>query len=339
MIDAQGAPAGNGTKRMIDEAAITFAAGARDRADRLRADDAALAAMLRAPGAFILPLWRGKPLVAEEPEGLRLAWLSPGAPLLAESAEAPVFLGLSDEQGCFALDVSAWQAPEAPAPGGLADRTVNRHPSLPPHMGFMDLRLAMARLDAQDAADAATAKGVLEWRRTHRFCARCGAPTRPEHGGWRTACDGCGARHFPRTDPVTIMLVTRGDQVLLGRQPFWPEGMYSLLAGFMEPGESIEAAVRRETMEETGVRVGRVRYLASQPWPFPSSLMIGCAAEALNARITLDEQELEEALWITRAEAAQALAGRHPRIAPARPGAIARSLIEAWVEGRVPPFE
>ncbi len=326
---------------MIPESDITFGAGTRDRADRLRGDAKRIAALYAAPGAFVLPMWRGKPLVAAGPGGPRLAWLAPGAPVLAESREEPVFLGLSGEDGCFALDVSAWSDPEAPdgPPGGFADGTLNRHPSLPEGVGFAELRAVMAELDAQDAADAATAKGILEWHRSHRFCARCGQPSRMEGAGWRRLCPSCGAQHFPRTDPVVIMLVTRGDEALLGRQSFWPEGMYSLLAGFMEPGETLEAAVRRETFEEAGVPVGRVRYLASQPWPFPASLMIGCAGEALDGRITLDQKELEEAFWAPKAEIAEALQGRHPKIAAARRGAIARTLLEAWVEGRTPSFD
>ena len=134
------------------------------------------------------------------------------------------------------------------------------------------------------------------------------------------------------------MLITRGSKVLVGRQSMWPRGMWSLLAGFMEPGETLEAAVRREVEEEAFIRVGRVIYVASQPWPFPASLMIACAGEALDEEIRIDEHELEAAMWVEKDEMREALAGRHPMIAPARPGAIARSVIEAWVEGRVPEF-
>ena len=154
--------------------------------------------------------------------------------------------------------------------------------------------------------------------------------------GWRRDCPTCKAQHFPRTDPVVIMLVLDGDRVLLGRQPGWDNGMYSLLAGFVEPGETIEEAVRREVHEETGVRVGAVRYLTSQPWPFPASLMIGCVARAETSAITIDPVELEDALWPGKAEMADALAGKHDRIRPARKGAIAQTILRAWVEDRVP---
>ncbi|MEM7271050.1 MAG: NAD(+) diphosphatase, partial [Pseudomonadota bacterium] len=147
-----------------------------------------------------------------------------------------------------------------------------------------------------------------------------------------------GRQHFPRTDPVVIMLILDGDNVLLGRQHFWPEKMYSLLAGFMEPGETIEAAVRRETMEESGIPVGEVRYVVSQPWPFPASLMIGCSGKAESAELAVNTSELEEAMWVSKDEVAEALEGRNDRIAPARKGAVAQLILKSWVDGLVPGF-
>ncbi|HIF76500.1 MAG TPA: NAD(+) diphosphatase, partial [Sulfitobacter sp.] len=141
----------------------------------------------------------------------------------------------------------------------------------------------------------------------------------------------CGGAHFPRTDPVVIMLITHGNSVLMGRSPGWPEGMYSLLAGFVEPGETVEAAVRREVFEEAGVQVGAVSYLSSQPWPFPASLMLGCAGEALSRDLTIDPVEIEDALWVTREEMMDVFAGSHPRLLPARRGAIAHFLLENWL--------
>ena len=152
---------------------------------------------------------------------------------------------------------------------------------------------------------------------------------------WKRACPACGAQHFPRTDPVVIMLVTHGNSVLLGRAPAWPPAMYSLLAGFMEPGESIEAAVRREVWEEARVPVGDVSYLSSQPWPFPSSLMIGCRGEALNREITLDPVELEHALWVSREGVMAAMAGQNPDLRPARKGSIARFLLDRWLRDQL----
>ena len=154
-------------------------------------------------------------------------------------------------------------------------------------------------------------------------------------GGWQRDCAACGSHHFPRTDPVVIMLITNGNNVLMGRSPGWPEGMYSLLAGFIEPGETMEAAVRREVFEESGVRVSDVRYLASQPWPFPASLMFGCAGNALNSDITIDPSEIEDALWVSREEMVRVFAGQHPKINPARKGAIAHFLLENWLADRL----
>lgn len=329
----------------LPETEITFGAGRRDRADRLRGNAMMMRRLAADPEARALPVWRGKPLVAQDGDGTALGWLPLDHPLLAEAREAPVFLGLEGEgretSARFAADVSAWVDPAQPdgPPGGFFDPTRNAVPGLPEGWAFAELRGVMAELSHQEAADAATARGVLEWHRTHPRCSRCGAPSEIVNGGWRRKCPSCGAEHFPRTDPVTIMLVTQGDRVLLGRQSAWPRGMYSLLAGFMEPGETLEQSARREVWEEAGVSCGRVRYLASQPWPFPASLMIAVACEALDDEIVLDETELEEALWATRAEMREAIAGRHPKIGPARRGAIARSVLEAWAEGRVPDWD
>ena len=153
--------------------------------------------------------------------------------------------------------------------------------------------------------------------------------------GWQRSCPACNTQHFPRTDPVVIMLVTRGNNLLLGRNAAWPEGMYSLLAGFIEPGETLEAAVRREVFEETGITTGTVRYLASQPWPFPASLMFGCIAEATSDEITIDPAELEDALWVSREDLLEIMSGVHPRINPSRKGAIAQFLIANYLADRL----
>ena len=183
----------------------------------------------------------------------------------------------------------------------------------------------------------AQAKSLLHWHYRHRHCANCGAPTAPGQAGLRRDCSACGAQHFPRTDPVTIMLVARGEHCLLGRQARFVQGSYSCLAGFVSPGETIEEAVRREVSEEAGIAVGRVRYMFSQPWPFPSSLMIGCLGEALEEAITVDFEELEDARWFSREEAASMLERRHEGglITPP-PMAIAHHLIRAWVDGASP---
>ncbi|MCU9850188.1 NAD(+) diphosphatase [Defluviimonas sp. WL0024] len=312
---------------------VTFGGAGLDRAAGLRGDPEAVAAHLCAGETRILPVWRGKPLFAGNAAG----WLPPGHAVLAEAAEAPVLLGLEGGAARFAVDVSGWEPPagEAPAEGVFFDPTEQRHPALPGDHRFAELRGLMAELAAGDAELVATAKALLGWHRSHRFCSACGRPSAVIEAGWQRRCPDCGTRHFPRTDPVVIMLVTRGERTLLGRSPGWPEGMYSCLAGFMEPGETIEAAVRREVAEETGVRIGRVSYLASQPWPYPSSLMIGCLAEAESEAITLDPVELEAAVWIGREEAARVLAGDHPTIRRPRRGAIAGFLLTHWVADRL----
>ncbi len=207
------------------------------------------------------------------------------------------------------------------------------------NIAFLDIRLIATQelLPVEIVGPLGEAKNLLSWHARHRFCSNCGAPTRPLGGGWRRGCNSCGAQHFPRTDPAVIMLVVDGDECLLGRQASFAPKMYSCLAGFMEAGETIEDAVRREVAEEAGIGVGSVDYLASQPWPFPSSLMIGCVAEALGHDLTLDDKELEDARWFHREEVRQMLDRTHPSglTCPSKV-TIANLLLTAWVIGDVP---
>lgn len=310
---------------------VTFGGGDLERAAYLRAQPDRLAEAL--VGGVVLPLWRGRVLFDAVAGGLAL--LPPDAPLLRDHPPE-IFLGLSGGRAHFATDLSGW-SPDAPAvaTGGLFDSGRQTHPDLPESIAFEDLRGRMADLSPTEAELAATARGLLQWHSTHGFCAACGGASVMAQAGWQRNCPACNATHFPRTDPVVIMLVTRGNSVLLGRSPGWPEGMFSLLAGFMEPGETMEAAVRREVAEEAGVRVGTVRYLASQPWPFPASLMLGAHAEALSEDITLDPVELEAARWVNREELVEIFAERHPDIRPGRKGAIARFLMLNWLADRL----
>jgi NAD+ diphosphatase len=231
-----------------------------------------------------------------------------------------IFLGLVD--GCGRLGIGL----EAAAVEALKTRE---------DLFVTDLRsIAVQGLVEPDHLPAlAEAKALLHWHARHRFCSNCGAPTRVISGGWRRDCPQCKAEHFPRTDPVVIMLAIDGERCLLGRSARFVQNSWSCLAGFVEPGETIEEAVRRETVEETGIVCGRVRYFRSQPWPFPSSLMIGCHAEATSRDIVVDRAELEDARWFEREEAALMLARRHPEglITPP-PVAIAHHIIRAWVE-------
>lgn len=304
-----------------------------DRAAFLRKDDSKIKALWHQETARVFALWRGK--VAVLPEGAGLVWLPSDHVIFAQST-TQIFLGMQGEIALFAADVSAWQPTEnVAAGGGFFDANLQTHPDLPDGAGFADLRGIMTQLSALDADCAATAKALLSWHDSHGFCARCGAASVACDAGWQRQCPACNAPHFPRTDPVVIMLVTRGDSLLLGRSSGWLEGMYSLLAGFIEPGETLESAVRREVFEETGVRVGAVRYLASQPWPFPASLMMGCIGHATSDEITLDPAELENALWLTRQEVLDVQLGRNPAVKASRKGAIAQGLIEAWLSGKI----
>ncbi len=324
---------------------LAFDGAGLDRAAHLRGDPQALARLAADPAARFLAFWHGRPLLAAataRPDpvlGAGLCGLGAAAPLLAAARMAPVFLGLSQGVAVFAADVSPWR-PDAAAPalGHLPDTAANAaplsHPDLPAGAVFGELRAAMGGLDPRAAELAATARAVLGWHATHGFCAACGTASAVTLGGWQRLCPACGSRHFPRTDPVVIMRVTRGNAVLLGRSPGWPEGMFSCLAGFMEPGETAEAAVRREVAEETGVRVGAVRLLASQPWPFPASLMLGCAARAESATITPDPTEIEAALWVGRERLLGVFAGTDAQIRPPRPGSIAHWMLRGWLMDR-----
>ncbi len=286
---------------------IAFAGSGLDRADHIRADPAALAALMD---------WRARLLRLDgldpvfDPEG-QLTWGT-----LADAAPHSelVFLGLAGGKACFAE-----VAPE------LIGSVAPANPRL---------WAAMAGLDAAELATYGGARALVDWHARHRFCARCGAATGLAKGGWQRNCssDNCTAEHYPRVDPVTIMLVEHHGNVLLGRQPRFPPKRFSALAGFVEPGESIEEAVAREIHEEAGLIVRDVSYVASQPWPFPSNLMIACHSYTDDPAITIDTTELDEADWFTRAEVTAAMAGDDTArfIAPP-PFAIAHHLLKWWL--------
>lgn len=319
---------------------VTFGSGGLNRAGHLRTDPETVRQMQKDSRALCLPVWRGKPLLRGEGGG-DLALLPLDHPVILSEAGArdtQVFLGLDDDGApLFAVDISTWEPEflDAESLGLFLDPSKQRHPDLPEDHLFSELRMAMTRLTPEAAEIAATAKAIIGWHSTHGFCARCGTRSDVAQAGWQRICPACKAHHFPRTDPVVIMLITHGSSVLMGRSPGWPEGMYSLLAGFVEPGETLEAAVRREVLEETGVHVGAVSYLASQPWPFPASLMFGCAGEATSQDIAIDPVEIEEAMWVSKAEMMTAFAGEHPVLKPARKGAIAHFLIRNWLADRL----
>jgi NAD+ diphosphatase len=308
------------------DVSFAFQPGALDRAAYLRSSDTAH----RDPAARTLVFWRGKLLLDAEGQPVRAPL---DHPALADCREVPILLGLGDDGPRFAADLALFQPHEdAASVGQFTDASLQVHPGFPgAHFG--EIRGVMAALTPLDGECVAVGRALQSWHGTHRFCANCGAPSVVELSGWQRKCPACATQHFPRTDPVVIMAITHGDRLLLGRGPSWPERMYSLLAGFVEPGETIEAAVRRETLEESAVRVGPVSYVTNQPWPFPMSLMFGCHGEALTDAITIDPVELADARWVSRDEVKAILAGEHPSIGVPRKGAIAGALITAWANG------
>ncbi len=264
----------------------------------------------------LLPVWRLAPLVRSDEA--RLAWATP-ALLDDHTGEPPVFLGVSGPTAHFALDLSAEAEPlESYGWDGVAE--------------FPELRAIVGRLAPGEAAIAGAARHLLDWHARHGHCPGCGARTLQQLGGWSRRCIECSIEHFPRTDPVVIMLVTNGDSCLLGRQTGWPPGMHSALAGYVEPGETLEEAVAREVYEEVGVEIGPVEYLFSQPWPFPASLMLGCRTEARTTELRVDRHELESAAWYARETVRRALEAPTPELAVPPPIAIAHHLLRRWLE-------
>ena len=299
-----------------------FSGNPLDRSGDLRNDAAWLAEQEANPEALAMILWEGRPLIETHEGAERLVWLSLGhARDLARDRD--VFLGLWKGAPVFAAEFEGSIDPTSGPAGGLGR--------------FVEMREAAVVLPEADAGIAATAKSLFDWRRRHGFCAACGKASDQASGGWKRVCPACGTEHFPRVDPVVIMLpVYKGGaepRCLLGRQAAWPAGRMSALAGFMEPGEAIEEACAREVMEEAGLTVSDVAYHSSQPWPFPAQLMIGLIAEVTTDEAAPDQTELEAVAWLTRAEARAVLDETHPTIHAPPPYAIARRLLETWARG------
>jgi len=298
-----------------------FAGNPLDRASERRRDSEWIRSLFDDPRAQILPLCDLRPLTrGAEPTVLDWQPVLPWRDLVERGATL-VFLGLGEGRPYFAVDASG------------ADSALVRDREA------IDARTLAPLLPAGEAAILAEARSLVDWHARHRFCAQCGSPTRVTAAGWVRRCPECKASHYPRSDPVTIMLAIRGERALLGRNRRRPGSRFSCLAGFMEPGETLEECVRREVHEESGVRVGRVRYLACQPWPFPSSLMMGFLCEALTEEITVDPEELAEARWFEREEirAMVARAATGPddptRVSVPGPMAIAHQICRRWSYG------
>ncbi len=259
-----------------------------DRASELRRDTDRLMTALDAPETVLVPVFAGQHLVRMQPAPRAVLPTARDASVLVDHAGEIVWLGRLAGRDCFALDLSGREPSEAPALAGSGD--------------LVDLRFAGGLLPAEETELLAYARGMLHWHARHRFCGSCGAPTNPREGGHVRECSLCNAKHFPRTDPAIMALVVRGDRCVLARQPGFPSGVYAAVAGFVEPGESIEDAARREVKEELGLEVENLRYFRSQPWPFPSSLMLGFFGEATSDELSVDRTELEDARWFSRAE-------------------------------------
>ncbi|MEM1434709.1 MAG: NAD(+) diphosphatase [Pseudomonadota bacterium] len=300
-----------------------FAGNPLDRGDAERRDPDWLAAAARHENTQFLPLWQLNALVSAG-EDLRLKWLPSQAIDALDIDVPPIFLGIDGDRAHFAIDISELHDPVHE----LALDDLHR---------FEDARAAAMQLPLPETGILAQARSQVDWHRRHRFCSNCGAMTEAHKGGHVRKCGNCGAEHFPRTDPVAIMLIVDGDRCLLGQPkgPLVRMGMYSALAGFIDQGEAIEEAVRREVMEEAGVSVGDVHYHSSQPWPYPSSLMIGCHGVARSTEIRIDESEMHDVRWVTRDKILDALAGKPTEVKVPGELAIAHHLIRSWAEGEV----
>ncbi len=307
---------------MADEH-LSYLAGGFDRHPRERRDPSWVSGRLRARDARIIPVWRDRSLIL--PGGGDLA---PSSVALSGDhargtlhlADDVVYLGERDALHWFAADLSRRDRPDLTPIMGRAE--------------FADLREVGLLMADDEATLLALARGMLHWHRRSRFCGACGGPTDPVDGGQSRRCTdpACGLEHFPRVDPAVLVHVTRpgpeGGACLLARQPSWPPGLYSCVAGFAEPGETLEACARREVFEETGIEIDEVAYAESQPWPFPSSLMVGFTAAARTTRIAVDPREIEDARWVTRAHCARV--GDFGLKLPRR-GTMARVLIGRWL--------
>ncbi|MDQ0467482.1 NAD(+) diphosphatase [Labrys wisconsinensis] len=301
-------------------AAVGFSLNPLDRMSEKRDDEAFVAARRADPATRFFVLAGDQPVLKVNGEARDPLFSQVEAAGLGETVRE-VFLGV-DPAGAALFAVTIDRALAEP----LGART---------ELEVVDVRSIAMRglLSAATLGELGGAKAMLDWHARHRFCANCGQPSRVAAAGWRRECDSCHAQHFPRVDPVVIMLAIDGERCLLGRQARFAPGMYSALAGFLEPGETVEDAVRREIREEAGVPCSRVAYFASQPWPFPSSLMIGCFAEAESAELVVDHNELEDARWFSRDELAAMFARTHPNsLGVPQPFAIAHHLLKAFVE-------
>ncbi len=298
---------------------MPLAAKPIERAAHRRTDEAWLETAFRQDDALILLMRKGEPLV-DTARAESLVWLGPEAEKLSPGSPR-LFLG-EDKQGApvFAMDLPERFDLDSSLVAGAG--------------AFRDFRAAAATLSPMDANCASTARSIFLWHDSHRYCSKCSAESARVEAGWKRQCPACGTEHFPRTDPVAIMLAVKDGRALIGRQKMWPPGFHSCLAGFCEPGETIEQAAARELFEEAGVSCdpASAEYIACQPWPFPSSLMVGLILEADSFDLTIDEKEIESAQWVTRDEMKSILEGTHGSIFCPPPMAIAHHILKVWAQ-------
>lgn len=311
---------------------VTFASPTRlERNIEKRSDADNLAIVNHSKKSRLLLFWKGMPMVDHR---CTPVFLEPSK-LALQTLETIVFIGTNEGTDYFAGDITKKKSPltTTVVENRLFDPGQYSHPDYP-NFVFRNLRMLLPTLkDSLLAELLATAKALLGWHYTHKYCSFCGSPSNIVNAGWSRVCPACKAEHFPRCDPVVIMLILRQNRLLLGRSYHWPQGMHSLLAGFMEPGESIEAAVKREVFEETEIGVDNIKYVASQPWPFPTSLMIGCRGEAKTEDVKPLKREIENAFWLAREEVMEIYGGIRKDISLPRKGSIAEFLIRKWLEG------
>ena len=313
-------PENAGQRRVAKPSVHVFAGNPLDRGERQRRDEAWIGARALDPNSRFLPLSELSVLVS----GGGLAWVGVDDLAGLGIEEAPIFLGLLDDRAYFAVDVTGLDGAIGQLEGGDESR-------------FEDARAAASYLSGPDAGMVAQARAQIDWHTRNGFCSICGHESEPKRGGQKRECPNCRTEHFPRTDPVVITVVSDGDRCLLGqsRGRLRRMRMYSALAGFVDQGESIEEAVSREVMEEAGLRIKNIRYHSSQPWPFPSSLMIGCHADAVTTEISMDDEEMTDVRWFHREEVLRALEGTNAELAVPQPLAIAHHLIKAWATAEV----
>ena len=311
-----------------------------DRATKIRENITILNQLVKNPETKHILLWQGKILFDFSSDTPCLALIGNSHKFWRSSDNINIehgsFVGFQEKKAIFYHNVPDWNEEEVAKLKitKFFDDSRNFHPALPKNYAFSELRSMMTIITRTDATILASIKGIYEWNKVNNFCSKCGSKISRTQSGWEKKCYTCDTKHFPRTDPVVIMMIYHKDKALLGRSPVWPKGMFSCLAGFMEPGESIESAVERETLEETGIIVKNTRYVTSQPWPFPASLMIGCMAEAKSHSIEIDKDEIEDARWFSKKEILEAINSKGAWW-PAREGSIARFLIRQWVSGKI----